>query len=125
MIRACARSSWKLLFAAILVAVLVFGSDLQSHDVAAHFDHVNHSTQQEFAYGQIEDCCAVEGEKGGHPGDAECSACLLPCATALQFLIPVLQTVPAPEFALTRSPYAQATSGITAAPDLRPPISRS
>lgn len=120
----CTYSFWRPWIAAIFVAMLVFSPILQGHALAAHPNNFDVQLQQEHADTQRANCC-VDGENPDHALDAECSSCILPCMSTLHSLLldPTSITV------FASVPYllsgGQIMGGLAAAPDLRPPKTRS
>lgn len=115
---------WLAFFAMILVAALVFIPDLQRHSHAAHVDHMPQLLHSEHVDAQIANCC-IDGDGSQQAKEAACQSCVLPCMTTVVFLIPCSGP---PSFAGAGSycpPPGQVAGGINAAPDLRPPITRS
>ncbi|WP_430389757.1 hypothetical protein [Blastomonas fulva] len=117
-------SFWRPWIVAIFVAMLVFAPVLQGHAPAAHPNNFDVQLQHEHADTQRANCC-VDGENPDHALDAECSSCILPCMSTLHSLLPDPTLIP---FFLS-VPYllscGQILGGLAAAPDLRPPKTRS
>lgn len=120
----CACSSWRSLAAAFLVALLAFAPALQGHAVAAHPDHFAAQLQQDDTAEQRSDCC-IDGERTDHVMDAGCSSCVLPCMSALHALVPGLNMTSCVVPGSHRLTVDQVMGGLAAAPDLRPPKTRS
>lgn len=120
----CVYNSWRTLFAAILVAILALSPALQGHAAAVHPDHFAVQLQQVNTDTQRIDCC-IDGESSDDALNAGCSACVLPCMSALNALIP--GPTMTSFFAATSHllPVGQVMGGLAAAPDLRPPKTRS
>jgi len=109
---------------AVLVTFLSIAPGLQGHASTTHPDHFTVQLQPVHTDTQRIDCC-IDGESSEHTLNAECSACVLPCMSALLALLPgpTISTY----FAATSHllPVGQVMGGLAAVPDLRPPKTRS
>ncbi len=109
---------------AVLVTMFALAPALQGHASATHPDHFAAQLQQELAEAQRADCC-IDGESTEHALKAACSFCVLPCMTALHALIPGPFATSYSGSASHHLPVGQVVGGLAAAPDLRPPKTRS
>lgn len=115
---------WLTFFATILVAAFVFIPDLQRQSHPAHVGHLTHVLHFQHADAQIANCC-IDGEGSEQAKEAPCHSCMLPCMSTVVFLIPGSSPTSFAGAGSYRPPPGQVAGGITAAPDLRPPITRS
>lgn len=120
----CICSSWRFLAAAFLVALLAFAPALQVHAAAAHPDHFAVQVQQDDAAAQRADCC-IDGESTDHVMGSGCSSCVLPCMSAVHALVPSLNMTSYFASGSHLITVGQVMGGLAAAPDLRPPKTRS
>ena len=108
----------------MLVVMLALAPAVQAQTAASHPDHTMAEMQMAEAHAQHADCCP-DAKGGDHAGHAICGTCVLPCMTAAHAVI---------ENPLTASPFGAAAhhgargqlfAGLSTAPDLEPPKTRS
>lgn len=116
-----AHSVWQSIFATILVVLLALGSSLQAQAAASHADHVMIQMPTMEANAQHEDCCA-DGESAAH---AVCGTCVLPCMTPLQALLDTPLMAAPVGVSLHHALDGQVPTGLSTAPDFRPPKTSS